>query len=327
MRLKKRAQPPPENKMKQDHKFITLERIFKNGFINFGRNIWLAIAAMAMMAITLTILLFAIVANATFSHTISDITSHIDVSVYLKDEVTDEQRNNLIAELKKIDNVQAVGYTSKDQALKNYRAQNIDNPELLAAISETDNPLPASLVISPKDPNKLDTIKEYLDKLEIKALQSDPTSYSGDRKAAIDKIAKATNFFRQAGIVGIIIFVIISMLIIFNTIRMTIFNRRDELVIMRLLGATPGYIRGPFIVETMLYGVVAAAVSLIVCGALFAVASSTLQASSLGLLDIKYSGDYFKNNLWLILTAQILAGIIIGAASSAIATRRYLKLK
>lgn len=327
MRLKPKAQPKVETKMKQDHKFITLERIFKNGFVNFGRNVWLAVAAMAMMAITLTILLFAIVANATFSHTISDITSHIDVSVYLKDEVTDEQRNDLIAELKKIDNVQAVGYTSKDQALKNYRAQNIDNPELLAAISETDNPLPASLVISPKDPNKLDTIKDYLDKPEVKALQSDPTSYSGDRKAAIDKIAKATNFFRQAGIVGIIIFIIISMLIIFNTIRMTIFNRRDELVIMRLLGATPGYIRGPFIVETMLYGVVAAAVSLLVCGGLFAVASSTLQASSLGLLDIKYSSDYFSNNLWLILTAQILAGIVIGAASSAIATRRYLKLK
>src|SRR3990167_3320884 len=117
-------------------------------------------------------------------------------------------------------------------------------------------------LFSPKDPNKLDTIKDYLDKPEIEALQSDPTSYSGDRKAAIDKIAKATQFFRQAGIIGIIIFIIISMLIIFNTIRMTIFNRRDELVIMRLLGATPGYIRGPFIVETMLYGVVAAAVSL-----------------------------------------------------------------
>jgi cell division transport system permease protein len=313
--------------MKADHKFITLERIFKNGFVNFGRNIWLAIAAMAMMGITLTILLFAVVANATFSHTISDITSHIDVSVYLKDDVTDKTRNDLINNLRSTDNVQAVAYISKDQALKNYRAQNINNTDLLAAISETDNPLPASLVISPKDPNRLEGIKNYLEKPDIKALQSDPTSYSGDRKAAIDKIAKATHFFRQAGVVGIIVFIIISMLIIFNTIRMTIFNRRDELVIMRLLGATPGYIRGPFIVETMLYGVVAAALSLAICGALFAVASSTLQASSLGLLDIKYSGDYFKKNLWLILTTQILAGIIIGALSSAIAARRYLKLK
>ncbi len=313
--------------MKADHKFIAMERIFKNGFVNFGRNIWLAIAAIAMMGITLTILLFAVVANATFSHTISDITSHIDVSVYLKDSVTDEQRNNLINNLRSTDNVEAVAYISKDQALKNYRAQNINNADLLAAISETDNPLPASLVISPKDPNKLDTIKNYLDKPEVKALQSDPTSYSGDRKAAIDKIARATHFFRQAGVVGIVVFIIISMLIIFNTIRMAIFNRRDELVIMRLLGATPGYIRGPFVVETMLYGVVAAAISLAICGALFAVASSTLQASSLGLLDIKYSGAYFRNNLWLILTTQILAGIIIGALSSTIAARRYLKLK
>jgi len=313
--------------MKQDHKFITLERIFKNGFINFGRNIWLAIAAIAMMGITLTILLFAVVANATFSHTISDITSHIDVSVYLKDNVNDTKRGDLINHLNQIENVQAVAYISKAQALKNYRAQNSNNPDLLAAISETDNPLPASLVISPKDPNKLDTIKAYLDKPEIKALQSDPTSYSGDRKAAIDKIAKATHFFRQAGVVGIIVFIIISMLIIFNTIRMTIFNRRDELVIMRLLGATPSYIRGPVIVETMLYGVVAAAISLAICWALFAVASSTLQASSLGLLDIKYSSDYFQKNLWLILTTQIMAGIIIGAASSIIASRRYIKLK
>ncbi|MBI1952481.1 ABC transporter permease [Candidatus Saccharibacteria bacterium] len=327
MRVKKKAQPKADSKMKTDHKFITLERIIKNGFINFGRNIWLSVAAMAMMAITLTILLFAVVANATFSHTISDITSHIDVSVYLKDSVTDQQRSDLINNLEGIDNVRDVSYISKDQALKNYRAQNTNNPDLLAAITETDNPLPASLVISPVDPNKLSSIKDYLDKPEVKALQSDPTSYSGDRKAAIDKIARATHFFRQAGVVGIIVFIIISMLIIFNTIRMTIFNRRDELVIMRLLGATPGYIRGPFIVETMLYGVVAAAISLIICGALFAVASSTLQASSLGLLDIKYSGDYFKDNLWLILTTQVLAGIIIGALSSTIAARRYLKLK
>ncbi len=157
-------------------------------------------------------------------------------------------------------------------------------------------------------------------------MQSDPTSYSGDRKAAIDKITSATHFFEQAGIVGIIVFILISMLIIFNTIRMAIFNRRDELVIMRLLGATPGYIRGPFIVETVLYGIVAAIFSLLVVGALFAIASSTLEASSLGLLDINYSSEFFSQHLPLILTLQIAIGILIGAASSAVATRRYLKL-
>ena len=307
-------------------RLIAFERVVKNGFISFGRNVWLAVAAIAMMAITLTILLFGVVANATFSHTIDDITDRIDVSVFLKDSVDQDQRQELIADLKKVENVESVDYISKEEALKRYRAQNVDNPELLAAISEVDNPLSQELLIQPIDPNNMQPIKDYLDQPDIAELQSDPTSYSGDRKEAIDKIARATRFFEQAGIVGIVIFALISALIIFNTIRMAIFNRRDELVIMRLLGASTWYIRGPFVVETILYGVVAAGFSIIVCAALFAVASSTLQASSLGLLDIKYSGEYFKDNLFLILSLQLLAGIIIGAASSAIATRRYLKL-
>ncbi len=313
--------------LQDNRRFVSLERIFKNGAVNFGRNIWLAIAAIAMMGITLTILLFAIVANATFRHTIADITSHIDVSVYLKDSVTDKQKDKLIADLRGLDNVKSVGYVSKAEALKRYEAQNANNPDLLTAISQTSNPLPASLDIKPKDPNQLQQIKVFLDKPAITALQSDPTSYSGDRKAAIDKITRATHFFEQAGVIGIIIFIIISMLIIFNTIRMAIFNRRDEITIMRLLGASTSYIRGPFVVETMLYGAVAAVISLVVCASLFAVASSTLQASSLGLLDIGYSHQYFNDHLWLILTLQMLAGIMIGAASSAIAARRYLRLR
>ena len=308
------------------HKLIAFERVVKNGVVNFGRNIWLAIAAIAMMGITLTILLFAIVANATFSHTVDDLTSHIDISVYLKDSVTTTQRTHLVGQLYAVGNVKSITYVSKAQALKTYEAQNANNTDLLAAITETSNPLPASLNIKPNNPNQLQTIKEFLDKPAIAALQSDPTSYSGDRKAAVDKITSATHFFEEAGIAGIVVFVVISMLIIFNTIRMTIFNRRDELVIMRLLGAGPWYIRGPFVVETMLYGAVAAGISLIICSSLFAVASQTLQASSLGLLDISYSGCYFRQHLWLILFGQIAAGIIIGAASSIIATRRYLKL-
>ncbi len=311
----------------KNHRYITVERIIKNGVVGFGRNVWLAIAAIAMMGITLTILLFAIISNATFNHTIDDLTSHIDVVEYLKDSVTPAQRDKQIGQLKQLPNVKSVQYTSKEQALKSYEADNVNNPTLLAAISETDNPLPASIEIKPVDPNKLQDIQNFLTKPVQQNLQSDPTSYSGDRKAAIDNITSATHFFQQAGIVGIIVFIIISMLIIFNTIRMAIFNRRDELIIMRLLGATPAYIRGPFIVETMLYGAVAASISLIIVWGLFKVASSTLQASSLGLLDIGYSSDYFNKHLVSILTLQILVGILIGAASSAIATRRYLKTR
>lgn len=309
------------------HRLITLWRIIKTGVQNFIRNATLAIAAMAVMIITLTIVLFSVIANATFTHTVKTITDKIDISVYLKDTVDEKQRNKLIDDLKKIDNVKAIKYLSKEEALATYKKQNENNIDLLLAISQTDNPLPASLQIKPKDPNKLEELKAYLEKKEVKALQSDETSYSGDRKEAIDKISKATKFFREAGLVGVLVFTFVSMLIIFNTIRMAIFNRRDEITIMRLLGAGNWYIRGPFVVETVMYGVVSAIISVTLCNTLFVVSASAFDASSLGLLDIKFANDYFADHFWVILTAQLGIGILIGAASSLIATRRYLKFK
>lgn len=310
-----------------NHKFITFWRIIKAGAQNFVRNVTLAVAAMAVMIITLTIVLISLVANATFNNTVKQITDKIDVSVYLKDSVTTQQRDNLMDDLKGIENVQEVTYISKEEALENYKQQNKDNLELLVAISQTDNPLPATVRIKPHDPNRIQDIKNYLEQEDVKQLQSDETSYSGDRKEAIDKISKATVFFRRAGFAAVIVFAMVSMLIIFNTIRMTIFNRRDELTIMRLLGASSWYIRGPFVVETMIYGVVAGIISVVFCNALFVVSSSAFNASSLGLLDIQYASDYFKDHFWLILTVQIAIGMLIGAASSIIATRRYLKFK
>jgi len=306
---------------------ITFRRIIRTGCVNFVRNAWLGIAAMAVMLITLTIVLFSIIANATFSNTIKQITDKIDISVYLKDSVTTTQRDTLIAQIKHLDNVKSVNYISKDQALTNYKQQNANNLDLLLAISQTDNPLPASLEIKPKDVNKIGDIKSFLDKPEVQALQSDATSYSGDRKAAVDKITHAAAFLRKAGIISMVVFAIISMLIIFNTIQMAIFNRRDEITIERLLGASTNFIRGPFIVESVLYGIISGTISVVLLNGLFVVSSSTLQASSLGLLDINYANQYFGNHFWLFLTLQLAVGIFIGAASSLIATRRYLKFK
>jgi cell division transport system permease protein len=312
-----------------NHWIITQLRILKTGMQNFIRNLTLAIAAMAVMVITLTIILFSVIANATFSNTIQQITDKIDISVYLKDAVAadDTQRNKLVTDLRAINNVRQVNFVSKQDALDAYKEANKDNPDLLAAISQTDNPLPASLQVKPVDPNRIDEIKSYLEKPEIKALQSEETSYSGDRQVAIDKISQATSFLRQAGIVGIAIFMVVSILIIFNTIRMTIFNRRDELHIMRLLGASTWFIRGPFVVETVIYGIISAMISVVICNTLFVVSSSAFEASSLGVLDINFASQYFKSHYWLILTIQVGIGILIGAASSAIATRRYLKFK
>ncbi|MBA2278990.1 ABC transporter permease [Candidatus Saccharibacteria bacterium] len=311
----------------KNRRLIMLGRVFINGGINFVRNAWLSIAAMAIMVVTLSIVLFSFIANATFSHTIQEIRDRIDVSVFLLDSVTTQQRDQLIGQLEDIDNVRAVEYISKDQALADYIELNKDNVDLQLAISQTENPLPASLRLKLHNPDIIDQLKSFLDTPEIQTLQSDETSYSGDRKEAIDKIAKATTFIRQAGIIGVLIFACISVLIIFNTIQMAIFNRRDELSIMRLLGASRWYIRGPFLVESLLIGISAALISVGLCNIIFSIASGTLDASSLGLLDINYASRYFEERYWMILAIQLGIGIVIGVTSSFVATQRYLRLR
>jgi cell division transport system permease protein len=309
-----------------NRKLITFFRIIRTGMVNFVRNAWLAIAAMAVMIITLTIVLFSVITNATFTNTIAQITDKIDISVFLKEEATLDQGRELARDIERLPNVKGVTYLSKDDALERYKLQNANHQELLEAINETDNPLPATIQIKPVDLNKIQDIRDFLNKPDVKNSWEN-VSYSGDRKAAIDKIAHATDLMRQAGIVAVLVFLAISVIIIFNTIQMAIFNRRDELTIMRLLGASTSYIRGPFVVESIVYGVLSALISVLIINGLFVASSSALQASSLGLLDIGYASEYFQNHFLQLLTIQLVLGILIGAVSSTIATRRYLKFK
>lgn len=308
-------------------RITTFLRVLHTGTLNFMRNITLAIAAMAVMVVTLTIVLFSVVTNATFSNTIAQITDKIDISVYLKDSDTQVQSDKLVKDLKALPNVKSVIYLSKDAVLKKYVAQNIGNDQLIAAINATNNPLPATILIKPIDLNKITDIKTYLSKTDIAALQSDLPSYSGDRKAAIDKITHITNVLKQIGIFTVVVFAVICALIIFNTIQMAIFNRRDEIQIMRLLGASSSYIRGPFIVESAIYGLLSAVISILIVNFTFLASTSALQASSLGLLDINYANNWFGIHFWELLGVQLILGISLGMASSVIATRRYLKFK
>ncbi|HUD06546.1 MAG TPA: permease-like cell division protein FtsX [Candidatus Saccharimonadales bacterium] len=306
---------------------ITLWRVIKSGTQNVLRNATLAVAAIAVMTITLTTVLFLYIVNITFDNTIHQINAKIDISIYLNDQVTDTQTNNLIVQLKHTGEVQSVQYISKSQALALYIQQNSGNSQLQSAIAETNNPLPATVIVKPINPSDLGQIKNLLNEPQILVLQSDPSSYSGSLKTAIDRIAKTTTVFREIGIIGTVVFAVVSMLIIFNTIRIAIFNRRDELTIMRLLGASNWFIRGPYIVESTLYGIISALVSMLIVNSIFYTVSNSFQANSLGLLNLGYATSYFRRNLIWILLIQLGLGILIGAVSSLIATRRYLKFK
>ncbi len=308
-------------------RFITGLRIIHAGIVSFLRNFSLAVAAVAVMVITLTIVLFSIITNATFGNTIAQITSKVDISVYLKDSVSVTQTTTLLNQLKALPNVKSVKYLNKNTVLKQYEAQNSSNQQLLNAISQTSNPLPPTILIKPYDLNKISNIKSFLSQPNVAILQSNLPSYSGQREIAINRITYATDILREVGVVAVIAFTIVCALIIFNTIQMTIFNRRDEIQIMRLLGASKSFIRGPFIVESVIYGIIAAVLSVGIINAAFVATSGALQASSLGLLDISYANDYFDNHFLGLLIVQLLIGILIGVTSAYIATRRYLKFK
>jgi cell division transport system permease protein len=311
-----------------DRKLITLWRIFHTGIVNFMRNITLAVAAMAVMVVTLTIVLLSVIGNAAFENTIAQITEKISVSAYLTDEATEAQAQQLVADLKRSPVVAKVVYLNKDQALQAYADQNQGNPNLLTAALQAGNPIPATIQIYPKDLNQIQAIKDLLTTPERKKLQvAESPSYNGDRKEAIDNITHATNVLRKIGVVTVAVFAVICALIIFNTIQMAIFNRRDEITIMRLLGASTSYIRGPFVVESVIYGLLAGILSVLIVNSAFIASSTALQASSLGLLDINYANEFFEQNFLKLLAMQIAIGIIIGAVSSVIATRRYLKFK
>jgi cell division transport system permease protein len=309
-------------------RYITLGRIVHTGIVNFMRNISLAVAAMAVMVVTLTIVLFSVITNATFENTIAQITNKINVSVYLNDNVSDAQAKQLTANIRKRPEVQRVEYLNKQQALQSYIDQNQNNQSLVTAAAQVGNPIPATIHVFPRNLNQIQTIKNFLVRSDnIKLQTKDSPSYNGDRKEAIDNITHATNVLRKIGVVTVVVFTIICALIIFNTIQMAIFNRRDEITIMRLLGASTNYIRGPFVVESVIYGILSAIFSVLIVNSAFLASSSALQASSLGLLDINYANQYFESHFLILLTLQIAIGIIIGAVSSVIATRRYLKFR
>ena len=309
-------------------KWITFLRIIHAGMLNFIRNASLAVAAIAVMVITLTIVLFSVITNATLTHTIDDIAAKIDVSVFLKDSTTEARARELITELKSQPNVESVRYLNKEDALKRYIEQNSDNPTLAAAASLANNPIPATVIIKPRELNRIQEIKDFLVQKENADLQTNGSpSYSGDRQKAIENISHATEILQRIGIIAVGVFAVVSALIIFNTIQMAIFNRRDELKIMRLLGASNWFIRGPFVVESIIYGLLSAIISILIINGAFVASSEALQASSLGLLDINYANTYFADNFLRFLTFQLTLGIVIGAASSVIATRRYLKFK
>lgn len=306
--------------------WTTLGRVFQYGVSAFTRNAWLSTAATAVMTVTLLIIVTSFMMRMIFADTIDVIQKRIDVSIYLVDNISDEDRQRLESAIRDIPIVTNIDYISKEEARDNFEENNRTELENLEALREVqENPFPASLRVSTSNPNRLSEISDLAQSEEFRDLQSAPPSNAGERREAIDRIADWSRTFEIASLSASIVFVVISMLIIFNTIRMAIFNRREEIQMMRLIGADPSFIRGPFIVEAALYGVMAAAIASIAVYAVLLTQGGLFEIYQGQDIQVANAVELFRAWPFVVVPALMLIGIAIGVFSSLLAMRRYLR--
>jgi len=306
--------------------WVTFLRMLRYGVNNFTRNAWLTIAATAVMTITLLIIFASFTARNILIDTTGQIRDNVDMSVYLATETKPEDADKIAEDMRKLSTVKLVGIETPENARDNFIQDNKSSADTLDAVTVATNKLPWTLSVKLADINDTDQLRDFVDTNALVKANSDPArkpSFAGDRKESLKKITDAVDFAQKVGIGASAVFVAMSMLIIFNTIRMAIFNRREEIQMMKLIGAEKSFIRGPFLVEAIVYGFFAA---LIASGlgytALFFVAP-TLTQYGINVAPTVEMMTYFAG---FFLLGMIGVGALIGVVSSLMATRRYLKL-
>ncbi len=306
-------------------RLLTLGRVFKYGFSSFVRNSWLSVAATIVMTLTLLIIFVTFVSRTVLTDTVTDLRNKVDMSIYLKTETSDQQGADLSFELKKLSSVVSVKYISADAARKQMIAETNDD-SLLNAIKEAANKNPATLRVVIKDINDTTQLEKFVasNNMVKEHLSSDyKPSFAGERRNTIKSIGRVVSFAQNVGIGAGILFVVISSLIIFNTIRMAIFNRKEEIQMMKLIGADKSFIRGPFLVESTIYGFIAA---FIASGlGLWGLYASEKTLASYQIV-IQPTIHFVTSYIWIILPAMIAIGALIGIVSSLFATHKHLKI-
>lgn len=312
------------------HYLRSTGRVIKYGTVNFGRNIWLSVAATLVMTVTLLVLLITVVASAVLTQTADVMRDKIDITIYFAPGTSDDVLAKMQASMSADSNVKSVTVSNSEQELETFLADNADNEPLIETLKDRDmratmlTTMQSTMRVKVYDVENLDSIKfivdndpifvAYLDK------EQEPT-YDANR-VEIATVTQWANVARNGGIILGAVFLVISVLVIFNTIRMAIFSRREEIYMMKLVGADKSFIRGPFLVEAQLSGIV-----------------SGLIAATLGLvgfifLDPRLSAyginmDFIENiihssSVVLYYLVMVAMGAIIGNVSARLAISKYL---
>ena len=304
--------------------WLTSKRVARYGLIGFIRNGFISLAAIVIMTITLFVVVALLVSGAALNSVLKQLTEKVDVTVYFTLNATDDQVQQLQTSLKGLKEVKAVNFVTREQALSQFQERHKTDQLTMQALEELgQNPLGASLEITAKDPTQYEAIAKYLE-----AQQSSGQSVGASidkvnffqNKAAIDRLSNIIETSKKISIAVSIILGLASILIAFNTIRLAIYTARDEIGVMNLVGASHWYVRGPFMVSGVLYGVISAFIVMI----LLYPATLWLGPSSQQFLGSFNVYSYFTQEFLRLFTIVLISGVALGAISSYLAVRRYL---
>jgi cell division transport system permease protein len=300
--------------------FTIISRIFHFGANNFWRNGWLSTATVAIMTLSAIVFVGLIMFGVTAHAAAGALQNEIDIAVYFKTTTSEDEILSIQQSLQQLSQVSSVDYISQEQAQQTFQEQHSNDQEISQALNDLQtNPFEASLNIKAKDPSQYGAIAQYLSSPDL-SQYIDSTSYQ-QNQAVIDRLATIVRDVNVGGWAVIIFLAIIAGLVVFNTIRLAIYSNREEIGIMRLVGASNSLVRGPYIVEGVMWGALAAVLSLLIAGPAFYLIAPYMNAAGVG-VDIFH---YFITHIAQILLYQLLFAVVIGVFSSYWAVQRYLR--
>jgi cell division transport system permease protein len=306
--------------------WINLKRIIKSGFVSFWRNGVVSFASILVMTMTLFVLGSILFVNATLDASLTQIRDKVDINVYFVTTAPEDDIFTLKSSLETLPEVANVEYISREQALEQFRARHEDDHLTLQALDELgENPLGANLNIKARETSQYEGIAAFLESESALSTVDetpiiDKVNYL-QNKTAIDKLTKIVDSAERFGFIVIAILVIASIIISFNTIRLAIYTSKEEISVMKLVGASNSYIRGPFVFEGIMYGIVAGIVTLI----LFYPLTIWLGPLTENFFSDINLFDYYIDNFSRVFFIILGSGILLGALSSYIAVWRYLR--
>jgi cell division transport system permease protein len=297
-----------------------LSRIVHFGLNNFWRNGLLSTATVAITVLALVVSLGLVVFNQVTDVAIQSVQDKIDISVYFNSGTSADTISNIKKTLESMPEVKEARYISKEEALEIFKKQHQDDDSISQAINLVeDNPLEPSLNIKAYEPDQYEGIAKTFENPNIKQYVTSVSYY--ENKPIIDKLSKIIANVNRGGLVLVIFLIVVAGLIVFNTIRLAIYSSRDEIAIMRAVGASNMLVRGPFLVDGIITGALAACLSLIIALPVISFVAPYLDNFIPG-LDLFH---YFYSNIFFLLGLQLLFGVGISIISSFLAVRRYLK--